>query len=161
MSAGEKTPKTSMDVSTMSSCIAKMPIMADTSTNCNNFQFTWNFVIWRDCTIFINFKIFWLQYSTSNFGNPPLWTSLWRFVKGSILSPYWLANISKRGNTNAQPNRFNIFPNSQQIFRRFSEKFFENLDEGTVKLVQLVKIAILFLHFMSKPFDLIILSSSK
>ena len=34
--------------------------------------------------ILIDLTAFWLQYSTSDFENPPLWTSLWRFVKGSI-----------------------------------------------------------------------------
>ena len=45
----------------------------------------------EDCTLQLRFYeisaeliIFGLQYSASNFGNPPLWTSLWRFVNGSI-----------------------------------------------------------------------------
>ena len=35
--------------------------------------------------IMIDFTVFWQQYSIKNFGNPPLWTSLWRFLKGSIM----------------------------------------------------------------------------
>ena len=39
--------------------------------------------------ISVELIIFWLQYSASNFGNPPLWTSLWRFVNGSVACLNW------------------------------------------------------------------------
>ena len=52
----------------------------------------------KDCTLQLRFYeisveliIFGLQHSASNFGNPPLWTSLWRLVNGSISS--WLMSI--------------------------------------------------------------------
>ena len=38
----------------------------------------------------IDFTVFWLWYITTKFWNPPLWTSLWRLIKGSINS--WMQN---------------------------------------------------------------------
>ena len=61
------------------------------------------------------------------------------------------------------PDRIDLrfFPILSKFSGDSRKNFLKIWMKEPVKLVQLVKIAILFLHFMSKPFDLIILSSSK
>ena len=103
-----------MDLFSVSSCIATSRLVHNGRYVQKLLQlFSWTEILWFGRTnvvtkvylILTGLTLFWLQYSTSVFANPPLWTSLWRFVKRSIwkILKFYL---QKRHLSNCHQNTF-------------------------------------------------------